>query len=130
MGQASNAAPCFNSAPGRIEARPHSHCEEIRGERWPSRLVETAAEDRLSFRRRNSHKVGCGSQRLPVDQRMRLECGVCFRQLRTCRRTRSGQLYANFDCKTATFAGTRFEGARSFTSHLFRGYSLGWLFAA
>ena len=29
-----------------------------------------------------------------VDQRMRLECGVCFRQLRTCRRTRPGQLWA------------------------------------
>jgi hypothetical protein len=29
-----------------------------------------------------------------VDQRMRLECGVCFRQLRTCRRTRPGQLCA------------------------------------
>ena len=27
-----------------------------------------------------------------VDQRMRLECGVGFRQLRTCRRTRLGQL--------------------------------------
>jgi len=26
-----------------------------------------------------------------VDQRMRLECGVGFRQLRTCRRTRPGQ---------------------------------------
>ena len=25
-----------------------------------------------------------------VDQRMRLECGVGFRQLRTCRRTRPG----------------------------------------
>jgi hypothetical protein len=33
------------------------------------------------------------------------------------------------DCP-ATFAGTRFEGARSVTSHLFRGYSLGCLFAA
>ena len=30
-----------------------------------------------------------------VDQRMRLECGVGFRQLRTCRRTRPGQLWAN-----------------------------------
>jgi hypothetical protein len=30
-----------------------------------------------------------------VDQRMRLECGVGFRQLRTCRRTRPGQLCAN-----------------------------------
>ena len=29
-----------------------------------------------------------------VDQRMRLECGVGFRQLRTCRRTRPGQLCA------------------------------------
>ena len=29
-----------------------------------------------------------------VDQRMRLECGVGFRQLRTCRRTRPGQLRA------------------------------------
>jgi len=29
-----------------------------------------------------------------VDQRMRLECGVGFRQLRTCRRTRPGQLWA------------------------------------
>ena len=27
-----------------------------------------------------------------VDQRMRLECGVGFRQLRTCRRIRPGQL--------------------------------------
>ena len=32
-----------------------------------------------------------------VDQRMRLECGVGFRQLRTCRRTRPGQLCANRD---------------------------------
>jgi hypothetical protein len=31
-----------------------------------------------------------------VDQRMRLECGVGFRQLRTCRRTRPGQLCADF----------------------------------
>ena len=31
-----------------------------------------------------------------VDQRMRLECGVGFRQLRTCRRTRPGQLRADF----------------------------------
>ena len=30
-----------------------------------------------------------------VDQRMRLECGVGFRQLRTCRRARPGQLCAN-----------------------------------
>ena len=30
-----------------------------------------------------------------VDQRMRLECGVGFRQLLTCRRTRPGQLSAN-----------------------------------
>jgi hypothetical protein len=29
-----------------------------------------------------------------VDQRMRLECDVGFRQLRTCRRTRPGQLCA------------------------------------
>ena len=29
-----------------------------------------------------------------VDQRMRLECGVGFRQLRTCRRIRPGQLSA------------------------------------
>ena len=29
-----------------------------------------------------------------VDQRMRLECGVGFRQLRTCRRTRPGELCA------------------------------------
>ena len=29
-----------------------------------------------------------------VDQRMRPECGVGFRQLRTCRRTRPGQLCA------------------------------------
>jgi hypothetical protein len=29
-----------------------------------------------------------------VDQRMRLECGVGFRQLRRCRRTRPGQLCA------------------------------------
>ena len=29
-----------------------------------------------------------------VDQRMRLECGVGFRQLRTCRRTRPGRLCA------------------------------------
>ena len=29
-----------------------------------------------------------------VDQRMRLACGVGFRQLRTCRRTRPGQLCA------------------------------------
>src|SRR4029077_5779250 len=29
-----------------------------------------------------------------VDQRMRLKCGVGFRQLRTCRRTRPGQLSA------------------------------------
>jgi hypothetical protein len=31
-----------------------------------------------------------------VDQRMRLECGVGFRQLRTCRRIRPGQLCADF----------------------------------
>jgi hypothetical protein len=30
-----------------------------------------------------------------VDERMRLECGVGFRQLRTCRRIRPGQLCAN-----------------------------------
>jgi hypothetical protein len=29
-----------------------------------------------------------------VDQRMRLECGVGFHQLRTCRRTRPGELWA------------------------------------
>jgi len=29
-----------------------------------------------------------------LNQRMRLECGVGFRQLRTCRRTRPGQLCA------------------------------------
>ena len=44
------------------------------------------------------HAGGCGSIRSSkvqsVDQRMRLECGVCFRQLRTCRRTRPGQLCA------------------------------------
>jgi hypothetical protein len=34
-----------------------------------------------------------------VDQRMRLECGVGFRQLRTCRRTRLGQLCADFVAK-------------------------------
>jgi hypothetical protein len=34
-----------------------------------------------------------------VDQRMRLECGVGFRQLRTCRRTRPGQLCATSGCE-------------------------------
>ena len=34
-----------------------------------------------------------------VDQRMRLECGVRFRQLRTCRRTRPGQLCADIVAK-------------------------------
>ncbi len=36
-----------------------------------------------------------------VDQRMRLECGVGFRQLRTCRRICPGQLCA---CQQATSA--------------------------
>ena len=36
-----------------------------------------------------------------VDQRMRLECGVGFRQLRTCRRTRPGQLCATRDIRSA-----------------------------
>jgi hypothetical protein len=36
---------------------------------------------------------------LETDQRMRLECGVGFRQLRTCRRTRPGQLCADFVAK-------------------------------
>ena len=31
-----------------------------------------------------------------VDQQMRLECGVDFRQLRTCRRIRPRQLCADF----------------------------------
>ena len=35
------------------------------------------------------------------DQRMRLECGVGLRQLRTCRRTRPGQLCA--DCVVKVF---------------------------
>ena len=36
-----------------------------------------------------------------VDQRMRLECGVGFRQLRTCRRTRPGQLLPRTDIATS-----------------------------
>src|SRR5215510_3821488 len=54
-----------NSIDGR-SGRPHCRCWLSRpdlGERWPSRLVATAAEERLSFRR--THVV-CGSQRLPA----------------------------------------------------------------
>jgi hypothetical protein len=43
---------------------------------------------------RRLHETGL-SKVESVDQRMCLECGVCFRQLRTCRRTRPGQLWAN-----------------------------------
>ena len=39
-----------------------------------------------------------------VDQRMRLECGVGFRQLRTCRRTRPGQLCATSGCEQCSKA--------------------------
>ena len=43
-----------------------------------------------------SERRGCrGPKQVQlVDQRMRLECGVGFRQLRTCRRIRPGQLCA------------------------------------
>jgi hypothetical protein len=33
------------------------------GERWPSRLVATAAEDRLNFQHQSTHIV-CGGQRV------------------------------------------------------------------
>ena len=41
-----------------------------------------------------AQRAGGGGKVQSVDQRMRLECGVGFRQLRTCRRTRPGQLCA------------------------------------
>jgi hypothetical protein len=46
---------------------PHRRCWPARpdlGDRRPSRLVATAEEDRLRFRRKPAHVV-CGSQRLP-----------------------------------------------------------------
>jgi len=48
--------------------RPHRRCWPSRPDpcwRWPSRLVATAAENRLSLRRAQPAHVVCGSQRLP-----------------------------------------------------------------
>ena len=53
------------------------------GERWPSRLVATAAENRLNFRR-NPHTLVCGSQRLPNN-----------RDFRSCPNTRNANRHSN-----------------------------------
>ena len=54
---------------------------------------------KLRARQRGRQRLGGATVALSkvqsVDQRMRLECGVGFRQLRTCRRIRPGQLCAN-----------------------------------
>src|SRR5215831_14997821 len=55
---------------GRIEAgipsspRPDRRRRPYLGLWWSSRRVATAAEDRLSFRRKSAHVI-CGGQRLP-----------------------------------------------------------------
>jgi hypothetical protein len=59
-----------NGGAGRERERSRSHrrCGTSGphlGKRWPSRLVATAEEDRLSFPSAKSAHVVCGSQRLP-----------------------------------------------------------------
>ena len=63
------------------------------------RPIRDATRSIPGWRVRASPRAMLQSHRLlskvqSVDQRMRLECGVGFRQLRTCRRTRPGQLCA------------------------------------
>src|SRR5262249_11390310 len=59
----------YSSFPALRRPRPNRWCWTSRpdlGERWPSRLVATAAaEKRLNIRRRNPQHVVRGSQRLP-----------------------------------------------------------------
>jgi hypothetical protein len=49
----------------------------------------------LFWQKKKAATKGGLSKVQSVDQRTHLECGVRFRQLRTCRRTRPGQLWAN-----------------------------------
>ena len=58
--------------------------------------VSTDSNGQRTFRG-GSGRIRCPrlSKVQSVDRRMRLECGVGFRQLRTCRRIRPGQLCAN-----------------------------------
>ena len=58
-------------------------------------IIMTAFGGTLRFLTGFKHAPNGLSKVQSVDQRMRLECGVGFRQLRTCRRTRPGQLCAN-----------------------------------
>src|SRR5262249_24786600 len=56
-------------------AWPHRRCWPSRsdlGERWPSRLVATAAEDGLKLPAAQSAHVICGSQRLPNNRDLRV----------------------------------------------------------
>ena len=58
----------------------------------PATSMREARLDAMRYRWRQLNSSVDLSKVQSVDQRMRLECGVGFRQLRTCRRTRPGQL--------------------------------------
>ena len=88
-------------------ARPQRQDAELGGSR--SRVVSDHSRPFGPYRLAASDPARGGHPALPhwlqtraerlnkvqsVDQRMRLECGVGFRQLRTCRRIRPGQLCA------------------------------------
>jgi hypothetical protein len=61
---------CYANRDADVRPGERSQCRAARpdlGERWPSRLVATAEEDRLRFRRK-PHNIVCGSSRLPSNR--------------------------------------------------------------
>ena len=95
--EAGRVLPFSTSARRKIEAkRPSLDRTSCHG-RGPESCCRAFPWQRGASRTRlvPATSAGVGLSKVQsVDQRMRLECGVGFRQLRTCRRTRPGQLGA------------------------------------
>ena len=72
---------------GQVGTIPHAPVVPRRHQRRPGKEGRGAEKSEVGQRRLSKVQW--------VDQRMRLECGVGFRQLRTRRRTRPGQLCAS-----------------------------------
>jgi hypothetical protein len=89
---------------GQVRTIPHAPVVPRRHQRRPGEEGRGPEPSEVGQRRLSKIQS--------VDQRMRLECNVGFRQLRTCVRTRPGQLCANkrrLQFKTRTLSDEQFE---------------------
>ena len=76
-----------------LQRMRHRRVTQIAGDSAWATYAKARAKVRAAHEAEEQRTPKQGSA---VDQRGALECGVGFRQLRTCRRTRPGQLCAMF----------------------------------